>query len=87
MKTNKRGEIYGIEVAIITVIVLCLVVLFWSTCSTVKKQYSHETYVSWCKLHQRTDFTYEEWKEMRRAGLLDPETKVVPVVIPIQTGR
>ncbi len=60
-----------IEVLIVLVILGLLTAMLIPACQKVGATYSPETYATWCKLHNRTDITYEEWKAARYAGLLD----------------
>lgn len=88
MNTKKLKSAFTlVEVCIILVIVGLLIAMIGGTYFSVKLKYSQEAYVSWCKLSGRTDFTYEEWKAARRAGLLDAASKSypAPVVVPVRS--
>ena len=38
-----------------------------------ERHYGRQTYEYWCKLEKRSDITYEEWKRLKIAGLLQPQ--------------
>jgi prepilin-type N-terminal cleavage/methylation domain-containing protein len=79
---NKKGFSL-IEVIVLLVIVALMSLLAFAISADSQQRYSHEAYSSWCKLHQRTDFTYEEWKKARKDGLLDAPKDSTPVIMPM----
>ena len=83
MKMEKKNGFTVIEGVIILAIVLSLAGAFLGAMYEGNKKYGEEAYFSWCKLHQRDDFNYEEWKTARKAGLLDAPKESVPMMIPM----
>lgn len=76
------------ETILVSVIVLLLGIAIFGAYTAVQRRYSPEAYSAWCKLYHRNDFTYEEWKCMRKSGLLDvPRDGGATVIIPVQSGR
>lgn len=75
------------EVVIITITVGLIGCIFYVAYIDAKNKYSQESYLAWCQLERRYDIDYQTWQQLIRSGAINkqPETTVIPIVIP--TGR
>jgi prepilin-type N-terminal cleavage/methylation domain-containing protein len=64
-----------IEIMIVVVIFGLLVAMAVPACQKVMNSHPQSDYELWCKLERRTDITFEEWNQLRAAGLLPHTTR------------
>lgn len=69
------GPIVELMAASAVVVVLLTIVTCGVVIDRIKKADEPSAFSAWCKLHQRTDITFEEWKVLRRNYLLPGDTE------------
>lgn len=55
----------------ITGLVACAVFIVAGFIYTTSDKYQHPIYESWCRLHPQSDISFEDWKRLDSAGLLN----------------
>lgn len=73
----KKKAFTLVEVMIVTVIIGLLVAIAVPAFFAVKNRGKNEPaqYSAWCKLHQRTDISFEEWRVLRNAFMLPEQSR------------
>lgn len=58
-------------VEILTVIAIVAIVFILVVGTVIDTRPTQDQYNAWCKLHHRSDITFEEWKVLKQGNWLD----------------